>query len=78
MVEALVGVGIEVIGQPAASFVTIAVPDGTALKERLRDHGYAVRSCANFVGMGPNMLRLAVRDEHTVAGLIDAMGKAGR
>ena len=77
MIAALRGAGVEVMGRPSASFVTIAVPNGTAFKERLRDHGYAVRSCANFVGMGPDMLRLAVRDESIVSGLIDAIGKVG-
>lgn len=75
MIVALASVGLEVIGIPAGSFVTVAVPDGPAIKSALRDYGYAVRSCANFVGMGPNHLRLAVRDRDTVAGLIDAIRK---
>lgn len=75
MIDALQALGVAVIGTPAASFVTIAVPEGTSVKNALRDHGYAVRSCANFEGLGPDHLRLAVRDRDTVAGLIDAMRK---
>lgn len=78
MISALAGAGIEVVGEPSGSFVTIAVADGTALKEALRDHGYAVRSCANFVGMDANHLRLAVRDRTTVDGLVDTIRKVLR
>ena len=75
LIEALSTVGVQVVGEPSASFVTISVADGTALKEALRDHGYAVRSCANFVGMDANHLRLAVRDRETVDGLVDTIRK---
>lgn len=73
MIDALRAIGVDVVGTPAASFVTIAVPDGTGVKNSLREQGYAVRSCANFEGLGPDHLRLAVRDQATVSGLIDAM-----
>jgi histidinol-phosphate aminotransferase len=75
MVDALRSVGLDVVGSPQGSFVIVAVADGTAVKNGLREHGYAVRSCANFVGLGPDHLRLAVRDEDTVAGLITALRK---
>ncbi|WP_020105670.1 Rv2231c family pyridoxal phosphate-dependent protein CobC [Nocardia sp. 348MFTsu5.1] len=75
MIDALTAAGIEVVGQPAASFVTIAVADGTGVKAALREHGYAVRSCANFVGMDADHLRLAVRDRQTVDGLVDTIRK---
>lgn len=65
--------GIEILGAPTASFVTITVPDGLACKENLRRRGYAVRSCANFTGLGPDYLRLAVRAEDEVAGLVAAL-----
>jgi histidinol-phosphate aminotransferase len=78
MITALAEVGIDVVGQPTASFLTVRTAGGTALKDGLRDHGYAVRSCANFVGMGPDLLRLAVRDEQTVSGLIAAIRKVRR
>ncbi|HEY9315641.1 Rv2231c family pyridoxal phosphate-dependent protein CobC [Williamsia sp.] len=78
MINALTAAGIVVVGQPSASFVTISVADGTAVKAALRAHGYAVRSCANFVGMDADHLRLAVRDPQTVDGLVDAFGKVLR
>lgn len=78
MIVELRSAGLDVIGSPAASFVTVSVPDGSALKSALREYGYAVRSCANFEGLGPNHLRLAVRDRTTVAGLTDAIRKVLR
>ncbi|WP_246833205.1 Rv2231c family pyridoxal phosphate-dependent protein CobC [Williamsia sp. 1138] len=75
MIEALRSAGLEVIGSPQGSFVLVAVADGTAVKNGLREHGYAVRSCANFVGLDADHLRFAVRDEDTVAGLIAALRK---
>ncbi|MCP2177042.1 Rv2231c family pyridoxal phosphate-dependent protein CobC [Williamsia maris] len=72
MVAALTEAGIEVCGTPAASFVVVRVADGTSVKEHLAQRGVAVRSCANFVGMTPDHLRLAVRDPATVRRLLDA------
>ncbi|WP_296390597.1 Rv2231c family pyridoxal phosphate-dependent protein CobC [Williamsia sp.] len=71
MVAALTEAGIEVCGTPAASFVVVRVADGTSVKKRLAERGFAVRSCANFVGMTPDHLRLAVRDPATVRRLLD-------
>ncbi|WP_229705078.1 Rv2231c family pyridoxal phosphate-dependent protein CobC [Williamsia phyllosphaerae] len=72
MVAALTEAGVEVCGTPAASFVVVRVADGTSVKNHLAQGGFAVRSCANFVGMTPDHLRLAVRDPATVARLLDA------
>ncbi|MGU3294021.1 Rv2231c family pyridoxal phosphate-dependent protein CobC [Williamsia sp. M5A3_1d] len=72
MCAALAAAGITVCGTPAASFVMVRVTEGTAAKNHLAREGYAVRSCANFAGLGPDHLRLAVRDREAVAGLIAA------
>ncbi|WP_246284402.1 Rv2231c family pyridoxal phosphate-dependent protein CobC [Gordonia asplenii] len=73
MVRRLDAAGIDIVGHPAAPFVTIAVPNALAVKERLRHKGFAVRSCANFTGLGADYLRLAVRDDDSVAALVGAL-----
>ncbi|GAA1656332.1 Rv2231c family pyridoxal phosphate-dependent protein CobC [Catellatospora bangladeshensis] len=55
--------GVHVAGTPASSFVLIRVPDGPGVRERLREHGYAVRRADTFPGLGPDWLRVAVRDQ---------------
>jgi histidinol-phosphate aminotransferase len=57
--------GIRVAGSPASSFVLVDVPDGAGVRDRLRARGYAVRRGDTFPGLGPNWLRLAVRDTAT-------------
>jgi histidinol-phosphate aminotransferase len=54
--------GVHVAADPASSFVLIRVPDGTAVRYRLRERGFAVRRGDTFPGLGPDWLRLAVRD----------------
>ncbi|GAA3963522.1 Rv2231c family pyridoxal phosphate-dependent protein CobC [Gordonia caeni] len=65
--------GIEVCTEPAAPYVLIRVPDGLGLKAALRERGFAVRSCANFTGLGADHLRLAVRSAEPAAALVAAM-----
>ena len=65
--------GIEVCAEPAAPYVLIRVPDGLGVKAALRDHGFAVRSCANFTGLGADHLRLAVRSAAPAGALVAAM-----
>ncbi|WP_374222798.1 Rv2231c family pyridoxal phosphate-dependent protein CobC [Williamsia sp. CHRR-6] len=72
MVAALRARGIEVCGAPAASFVLVRVPHGTEVKHELARRGFAVRSCANFVGLDGDHLRIAVRDAQAVAQLVAA------
>ncbi|GII24557.1 Rv2231c family pyridoxal phosphate-dependent protein CobC [Planosporangium mesophilum] len=57
--------GVRVAGTPASSFVLVEVPDGPAVRDRLRERGYAVRRGDTFPGLGPDWLRLAVRDAAT-------------
>ncbi|WP_055476606.1 Rv2231c family pyridoxal phosphate-dependent protein CobC [Gordonia sp. HS-NH1] len=61
MVGELTRVGLRVAAEPAAPFVLVEMRDATEVKHRLIRHGFAVRSCANFVGLGDSHLRLAVR-----------------
>ncbi|KQV03401.1 aminotransferase [Kitasatospora sp. Root187] len=57
--------GITVHGTPAASFVLIHTPGAAVLRTQLRDEGFALRRGDTFPGLGPDWLRIAVRDEAT-------------
>ncbi len=66
-------IGIEPAVEPDGPFVLIELADGLGVKDELRRRGIAVRSAANFVGLGPGYLRLAVRDEETTAHLLEEL-----
>ena len=51
-----------VAGSPAASFVSVRLPDADKIRLELRERGYAVRRGDTFPGLGPDWLRIAVRD----------------
>jgi len=57
--------GVRVVGEPASSFVLLAVPDAPAVRERLRRRGWAVRRGDTFPGLSGDHLRVAVRDPAT-------------
>ena len=73
MCDELERAGIGVLAEPRAPFVLVSADDALPLKQRLADHGFAVRSCANFVGLGPDHLRLAVRPIDQVVALTTAI-----
>lgn len=58
--ELVRGLGPRVVGEPRSSFVLARFPAGT--REALRDMGWAVRRGDTFPGLGPDYLRIAVRD----------------
>ncbi|AUY49368.1 Rv2231c family pyridoxal phosphate-dependent protein CobC [Streptomyces sp. CB01881] len=64
---------VRVHGEPAASFVLIELPDAAAVRERLREHGFAVRRGDTFPGLGPDWLRIAVRDQATSDRFLSAL-----
>ncbi|WP_264051721.1 MULTISPECIES: Rv2231c family pyridoxal phosphate-dependent protein CobC [Mycolicibacterium] len=70
MATALRALGLEVIAG-AAPFVLFAVPDAELMRKHLESKGIAVRRCDTFVGLRPNYLRAAVREEWPV--LVDAV-----
>jgi histidinol-phosphate aminotransferase len=51
--------------EPGAPFVLVRHPEAMALRDRLRERGFAVRRGDTFPGLGPRWLRLAVRDRAT-------------
>jgi histidinol-phosphate aminotransferase len=65
LVAALGRAGVPVAGRPASSFVLIRVPGGERVRAALRERGFAVRRGETFPGLGPDWLRIAVRDTAT-------------
>ncbi|MDT7576410.1 MAG: histidinol-phosphate aminotransferase [Pseudonocardiales bacterium] len=61
-----------------APFLLLRLPDGQGERVRgaLRDGGIAVRRGDTFPGLGPDHLRVAVRDADAVARLVDALTSA--
>jgi len=54
--------GLVVPGTPASGFVLAGIPGAAVLRERLRRRGWAVRRGDTFPGLGPDWLRITVRD----------------
>lgn len=57
-------------------FVLVRLPDAAAVRTRLRTLGFAVRRGDTFPGLGPEWLRLAVRDRATTDRFTEALEKA--
>ncbi len=57
--------GVRVAGRPASAFVLINLPGADAVRLALRERGWAVRRGDTFPGLGPDWLRVAVRDPAT-------------
>ncbi|TNY36798.1 Rv2231c family pyridoxal phosphate-dependent protein CobC [Thermomonospora catenispora] len=56
-----------------ASFLCVHAVDARELRERLRAAGFAVRRGDTFPGLGPQWLRIAVRDRATDDALLEAL-----
>ncbi|MEV0156605.1 Rv2231c family pyridoxal phosphate-dependent protein CobC [Micromonospora sp. NPDC050686] len=67
--------GVRVAGHPASSFVLIHRPGAAAVRERLRERGWAVRRGDTFPGLGPDWLRLAVRDPATTDAFVRTLAE---
>ncbi|MER5636607.1 Rv2231c family pyridoxal phosphate-dependent protein CobC [Kitasatospora sp. NPDC002227] len=67
---------VQVHGSPAASFVLVELPGAAAVRARLRGLGFAVRRGDTFPGLGPDWLRLAVRDPATTDRFLAALATA--
>lgn len=77
LLRGLAGIpGVAVHGEPAASFVLIRLPGADAVRERLRTLGFAVRRGDTFPGLGPDWLRIAVRDPQTTDAFLRALASA--
>jgi histidinol-phosphate aminotransferase len=62
--------GVRVPGSPASAFVALRVAGAADVRLALRDRGYAVRRGDTFPGLGPDWLRVAVRDTATTDAFI--------
>jgi histidinol-phosphate aminotransferase len=60
-------------GRPESAFVLIHLPGADKIRLRLRDRGYAVRRGDTFPGLGPDWLRIAVRDTATTDAFVTTL-----
>jgi histidinol-phosphate aminotransferase len=56
---------VTVVGDPASAFVSVRVDGAAQIRVELRKRGYAVRRGDTFPGLGPDWIRIAVRDTAT-------------
>lgn len=67
--------GVTVPGEPASAFVPIRLAGADRVRLALRDRGYAVRRGDTFPGLGPDWLRVAVRDTATMDGFVAVLAE---
>ncbi|MCP2325012.1 histidinol-phosphate aminotransferase [Hamadaea flava] len=65
--------GVAVVGDPAASFVLVRLAGAASVREQLRLRGWAVRRGDTFPGLGPDWLRVAVRDTATTDAFVEEL-----
>jgi histidinol-phosphate aminotransferase len=67
--------GVRVAGRPASAFVLIRLPGAARVREVLRERGWAVRRGDTFPGLGPDWLRVAVRDPATTDAFTEVLAE---
>ena len=77
LITELAAIRLPAVGRPAAPFVLIhtGLP---SIRQRLQVEGFAVRRGETFPGLGPDWIRVAVRDESTSARFVAALQRATR
>jgi cobyrinic acid a,c-diamide synthase len=81
LIEQLADLGLNVAGQPSAPFVLVDTSGVRGNREpgwvrlALRDHGFAVRRGETFPGLGPDWIRIAVREPEVTDRLVSAFGR---
>jgi len=73
LIKGLLALGFDLPGDQRASFVLARIDNASDLRERLRKRGWAVRRGDTFPGLGPDWLRIAVRDLNTTNTFLDAI-----
>ncbi|RJL22786.1 threonine-phosphate decarboxylase [Bailinhaonella thermotolerans] len=73
LVHGLTSLGLHVVPNSRASFVCARMPGADSVRLALRERGYAVRRGDTFPGLGPDWLRVAVRDFQTTDGFLTAL-----
>ncbi|WP_026248566.1 Rv2231c family pyridoxal phosphate-dependent protein CobC [Streptomyces sp. LaPpAH-108] len=76
LVKGLTERNAEVTGPAEAPFVLARIPGAPEVRPRLRALGYAVRRGDTFPGLGPEWIRVAVRDADTTTGFLTALDTA--
>ncbi|WP_082802036.1 Rv2231c family pyridoxal phosphate-dependent protein CobC [Herbidospora cretacea] len=76
LVDGLTDLGAYVVPDPQGSFVCVRLPHALHLRALLRERGFAVRRADTFPGLGPEWLRVAVRDDGTTAAFLAALKEA--
>ena len=74
LVDRLAALPVRVVPAASASFVLVET-DRPDVRERLLGKGFAVRRGETFPGLGPQWIRLAVRDRPTSAALCAALAE---
>ncbi|MDM4720414.1 Rv2231c family pyridoxal phosphate-dependent protein CobC [Micromonospora sp. WMMA1363] len=67
--------GVRVAGRPASAFVLLHLPGAAAVRATLRERGWAVRRGDTFPGLGPDWLRVAVRDPATTDAFTEVLAE---
>ncbi|QCX75775.1 Threonine-phosphate decarboxylase [Streptomyces sp. YIM 121038] len=69
--------GVEVVGPAEGPFVLVRLAGAaTVVRERLREGGFMVRRGDTFPGLGPDWMRVAVRDRPTTEAFLRALPEA--
>lgn len=66
---------VHVVPDARASFLLLRVPDGGRVRTELREIGFAVRRGDTFPGLGPDWIRVAVRDRTTSDSFVAALAQ---
>ena len=69
----LTALGLHVVPEPRASFLCVRAAGAGAVRALLRERGYAVRRGDTFPGLGPDWLRVAVRDAATSDAFVNVL-----
>ena len=75
MAARLRALGLTVPGTPASGFVLAGIHGAAVLRERLRRRGWAVRRGDTFPGLGPDWVRITVRDPGTNEAFLAALAQ---
>jgi histidinol-phosphate aminotransferase len=67
--------GVRVAGEPASSFVLVRIDGADRIRLALRERGFAVRRGDTFPGLGPDWLRIAVRDTAITDAFADTLAE---
>ncbi|GAA1391210.1 cobyrinate a,c-diamide synthase [Luteococcus peritonei] len=73
LVDELTRIGLPPVAKPCAPFVLVDTGRLGSVRESLATRGFAVRRGDSFPGLGPQWIRLAVRDETTTRALVGAL-----